>query len=154
MEANQKVIDILNRLLREELTAINQYMVHAEMFEDWGYSKMGEAEEHAAIEEMKHAEKLIGRILYLGGRPMVSEMDEIRIGKTVTEMLENDFKLESHAVQLYNDAIKEVVAQGDNGTKELLDAILKDEEGHIDLFTEQMDQIEQMGLQRYLTTIK
>lgn len=154
MEPNQKVIDILNRLLREELTAINQYMVHAEMFEDWGYAKMGEAEEHAAIEEMKHAEKLIGRILYLGGRPMVSEMDEIRIGKTVPEMLENDFKLESHAVQLYNDAIKEVVAQGDNGTKELLDAILKDEEGHIDLFTEQMDQIEQMGLQRYLTTIK
>lgn len=154
MEPNKVVIDILNRLLKEELTAINQYMVHAEMFEDWGYAKMGEAEEHAAIEEMKHAEKLIGRILYLGGIPWVSDMDEIRIGKTVPEMLENDFQLESHAVKLYNDAIKAVVAQGDNGTKDLLDQILKDEEGHIDLFMEQKDKIEQMGLQRYLTTIK
>ena len=154
MEPNKVVIDILNRLLKEELTAINQYMVHAEMFEDWGYAKMGEAEEHAAIEEMKHAEKLIGRILYLGGIPLVSDMDEIRIGKTVPEMLENDFQLESHAVKLYNDAIKAVVAEGDNGTKDLLDQILKDEEGHIDLFMEQKDKIEQMGLQRYLTTIK
>lgn len=154
MEPNKVVIDVLNRLLKEELTAINQYMVHAEMFEDWGYAKMGEAEEHAAIEEMKHAEKLIGRILYLGGIPWVSDMDEIRIGKTVPEMLENDFQLESHAVKLYNDAIKAVVAQGDNGTKDLLDQILKDEEGHIDLFMEQKDKIEQMGLQRYLTTIK
>lgn len=145
MEPNKVVIDILNRLLKEELTAINQYMVHAEMFEDWGYAKMGEAEEHAAIEEMKHAEKLIGRILYLGGIPWVSDMDEIRIGKTVPEMLENDFQLESHAVKLYNDAIKAVVAQGDNGTKDLLDQILKDEEGHIDLFMEQKDKIEQMG---------
>ncbi len=154
METNKVVIDVLNRLLKEELTAINQYMVHAEMFEDWGYAKMGEAEEHAAIEEMKHAEKLIGRILYLGGIPWVSDMDEIRIGKTVPEMLENDFQLESHAVKLYNDAIKAVVAEGDNGTKDLLDQILKDEEGHIDLFMEQKDKIEQMGLQRYLTTIK
>lgn len=154
MEPNKVVIDVLNRLLKEELTAINQYMVHAEMFEDWGYAKMGEAEEHAAIEEMKHAEKLIGRILYLGGIPWVSDMDEIRIGKTVPEMLENDFQLESHAVKLYNDAIKAVVAEGDNGTKDLLDQILKDEEGHIDLFMEQKDKIEQMGLQRYLTTIK
>lgn len=154
MEPNKVVIDVLNRLLKEELTAINQYMVHAEMFEDWGYAKMGEAEEHAAIEEMKHAEKLIGRILYLGGTPWVSDMDEIRIGKTVPEMLENDFQLESHAVKLYNDAIKVVVAEGDNGTKDLLDQILKDEEGHIDLFMEQKDKIEQMGLQRYLTTIK
>ena len=154
METNKVVIDVLNRLLKEELTAINQYMVHAEMFEDWGYAKMGEAEEHAAIEEMKHAEKLIGRILYLGGIPWVSDMDEIRIGKTVPEMMENDFQLESHAVKLYNDAIKAVVAEGDNGTKDLLDQILKDEEGHIDLFMEQKDKIEQMGLQRYLTTIK
>jgi len=154
MKGNEKVLATLNALLREEMTAISQYMVHAEMYEDWGYSKLGEAEEHSAIEEMKHAEKLIARILFLEGRPMVSELDTIHIGKTVDEMLKNDLTLETDAVKMYNDAIKLVVAEKDNGTKELLDAILADEEGHVNFFEEQLGQIEHMTLPFYLSTIK
>ena len=154
MKGNEKVLATLNALLREEMTAISQYMVHAEMYEDWGYTKLGEAEEHSAIEEMKHAEKLIARILFLEGRPIVSELDAIRIGKTVDEMLKNDLTLETDAVKMYNDAIKLVVAEKDNGTKELLDAILADEEGHVDFFEEQLGQIEQMTLPFYLSTVK
>lgn len=154
MKGTEKVIETLNDLLREELTAISQYMVHAEMYEDWGYGKLGEAEEHRAIEEMKHAEKLISRILFLEGRPIVNELSEIRIGKTVDEMLKNDHVLEIGAVKMYNDAIKVVVAEKDNGTKELLDAILADEEEHVDFFEEQLGQIDQMTLPFYLSTIK
>ena len=154
MKGNEKVLETLNSLLREELTAISQYMVHAEMYEDWGYSKLGEAEEHSAIQEMKHAEKLISRILFLEGRPIVSELNPIRIGKTVDEMLKNDLVLETDAVKMYNEAIKLVIAEKDNGTKELLDAILADEEGHVDFFEEQLGQIEQMTLPFYLSTIK
>ena len=154
MKGNEKVLETLNGLLREELTAISQYMVHAEMYEDWGYTKLGEAEEHSAIEEMKHAEKLIARILFLEGRPIVSELNPIRIGKTVDEMLKNDLVLETDAVKMYNEAIKLVIAEKDNGTKELLDAILADEEEHVNFFEEQLGQIEQMTLPFYLSTIK
>ncbi len=154
MKGNEKVLETLNALLREEMTAISQYMVHAEMYENWGYSKLGEAEEHSSIEEMKHAEKLIARILFLEGRPIVSDLDVIRIGKTVDEMLKNDLALETDAVKMYNDAIKLVIAEKDNGTKELLDAILADEEGHVDFFEAQLGQIEQMTLPFYLSTIK
>ena len=154
MKGNEKVLETLNGLLREEMTAISQYMVHAEMYEDWGYTKLGEAEEHSAIEEMKHAEKLIARILFLEGRPIVSELNPIRIGKTVDEMLKNDLVLETDAVKMYNEAIKLVIAEKDNGTKELLDAILADEEGHVNFFEEQLGQIEQMTLPFYLSTIK
>ena len=154
MKGNEKVLETLNGLLREELTAISQYMVHAEMYEDWGYGKLGEAEEHGAIQEMKHAEKLISRILFLEGRPIVSELNPIHIGKSVDEMLKNDLVLETDAVNLYNEAIKLVIAEKDNGTKELLDAILADEEGHVDFFEEQLGQIEQMTLPFYLSTIK
>lgn len=154
MKGTEKVLETLNGLLREEMTAISQYMVHAEMYEDWGYAKLGEAEEHAAIEEMKHAEKLIARILFLEGRPIVSDLDTIRIGKTVDEMLKNDLTLETDAVKMYNEAIKLVIAEKDNGTKELLDEILADEEGHVDFFEEQLGQIEHMTLPFYLSTIK
>lgn len=154
MKGNAKVLEALNGLLREELTAISQYMVHAEMYEDWGYGKLAEAEEHRAIEEMKHAEKLISRILFLEGRPIVSELDVLRIGKKVGEMIANDLILESEAVKMYNAAIKLVVDEGDNGTKELLDAILANEEEHVDFFEEQLGQIDQMSLPFYLTTIK
>ena len=154
MKGNEKVLATLNALLREEMTAISQYMVHAEMYEDWGYTKLGEAEEHSAIEEMKHAEKLIARILFLEGRPIVSDLDALHIGKTVDEMLKNDLTLETDAVKMYNDAIKLAVAEKDNGTKELLDAILADEEEHVNFFEEQLGQIEQMTLPFYLSTIK
>ncbi len=154
MKTNEKVIEALNKLLKEELTAINQYMVHAEMAEDWGYEVYGEVEEKTAIDEMKHAEKLIGRILFLGGRPIVSEMDKISIGKDLPSMLENDRALEQDAIDSYNAAIKVMVEEKDNGSKQLLEAILEEEEGHIDYFEEQQGQIEQMGLPYYLTTIK
>lgn len=154
MKGNEKVLATLNALLREEMTAISQYMVHAEMYEDWGYGKLGEAEEHNAIEEMKHAERLIARILFLEGRPIVSELDTIRIGKTVDEMLKNDLTLETDAVKMYNDAIKLVITEKDNGTKELLDSILADEEEHVNFFEEQLGQIEHMTLPFYLSTIK
>lgn len=154
MKTNEKVIEALNKLLKEELTAINQYMVHAEMAEDWGYEVHGEVEEKTAIDEMKHAEKLIGRILFLGGRPIVSEMDKISIGKDLPSMLENDRALEQDAIDSYNAAIKVMVEEKDNGSKQLLEVILEEEEGHIDYFEEQQGQIEQMGLPYYLTTIK
>ena len=154
MKGNEKVLETLNGLLREELTAISQYMVHAEMYEDWGYSKLGEAEEHSAIQEMKHAEKLISRILFLEGRPIVSELNPIRIGKTVDEMLKNDLILETDAVRMYNEAIKLVVSEKDNQTKKVLEKILSDEEEHVDFFEEQIGQIEQMTLPFYLSTIK
>lgn len=154
MKTNEKVIEALNNLLKEELTAINQYMVHAEMAEDWGYEVYGEVEEKTAIDEMKHAEKLIGRILFLGGRPIVSEMDKISIGKDLPSMLENDRALEQDAIDSYNAAIKVMVEEKDNGSKQLLENILEEEEGHIDYFEEQQGQIEQMGLPYYLTTIK
>ena len=154
MKGHEKVIETLNALLADELTAINQYMVHSEMGADWLYDELHEAIEKRAITEMKHAEKLIARILFLEGRPIVSELDAIRIGKTVDEMLKNDLTLETDAVKMYNDAIKLVVAEKDNGTKELLDAILADEEGHVDFFEEQLGQIEQMTLPFYLSTIK
>lgn len=154
MESSQKVIDTLNTLLREELTAINQYMVHAEMAEDWGYAGFHEAEEHAAIEEMKHAEELIARILFLGGKPLVNELDKITIGKDIPTILTNDHALESGAIVSYNAAIKLMIEEKDNGTRQLLEDILLQEEGHLDWFEEQIDQLDQMGLPYYLTTIK
>lgn len=154
MKTNENVIATLNVLLKHELTAINQYMVHAEMADDWGYEVYGKVEEHTAIDEMKHAEELIGRILFMGGRPIVSDIDTIRIGKDLPSMLENDHALEQAAVDAYNAAIKVTVEEKDNGTKQILEGILEQEEGHIDYFEAQQDQIEQMGLPYYLTTIK
>lgn len=154
MKTNEKVIATLNGLLKEELTAINQYMVHAEMAEDWGYEVYGEVEEKTAIQEMKHAEELIARILFLGGKPVVSEMNNIHIGNDLPAMLESDRKLEQGGIDSYNAAIKVMVEEKDNGSKQLLEGILEEEEAHIDYFEEQLGQIEQMGLPYYLTTIK
>lgn len=154
MKTNEKVIATLNSLLKEELTAINEYFVHAEMAEDWGYEAYGEKEEKTSIDEMKHAEELIARILFLGGKPIVTEMSEIRIGKDLPSMLENDRLLEQGGIDAYNAAIKVMVEEKDNGSKQLLEEILAQEEEHIDYFEEQLGQIEQMGLPYYLTTIK
>jgi bacterioferritin len=150
MKGNEKVIESLNGLLADELTAINQYMVHSEMCANWGYEKLHKATEKRAVDEMKHAEKLIARILFLDGLPVVSELRKIHIGDTVPRQLENDHKAEEGAVTSYNDAIRQAVKVGDNGTRELLDSILKDEEDHIDWLEAQLDQIKQMGIQNYL----
>ena len=133
MKGNEKVIETLNDLLSDELTAINQYIVHAEMAEDWGYPVLHESAEKRAITEMKHAEKHIARILFLEGRPIVSKLKNIHIGEDVPKMYENDRMSEQEAIEKYNAAIKLCVEVGDNGTKEMLDAYieLKTEEARL-----------------------
>lgn len=150
MKGNDKIIAKLNDLLADELTAINQYMVHSEMCDNWGYTRLHEVTEKRAIDEMKHAEKLIARILYLEGLPIVSELKSIHIGANVEKQLDNDWEAEAGAVKSYNDGIKLCVQHADNGTRELLEAILKDEEAHIDLLEAQKDQVGQMGIKNYL----
>jgi bacterioferritin len=150
MKGNDKIIERLNVLLADELTAINQYMVHSEMCANWGYEHLHEAAEKRAIAEMKHAEKLIGRIIFLEGRPVVSALNKINIGADVETQHKNDWAAEDGAVKAYNEGIRLAVEVGDNGSRELLESILKDEEDHIDWLEAQLDQIKQMGIQIYL----
>jgi bacterioferritin len=150
MKGNDKVIEKLNALLADELTAINQYMVHSEMCANWGYEKLHEAVEARAITEMKHAEKLIARMLFLEGRPIVSELNKIQIGPDVEIQLKNDWAAEEGAIKAYNAGIELAVSVSDNGTRALLESILTDEEDHIDWIEAQLDQITQMGVQKYL----
>ena len=154
MKGKPEIIEKLNFLLADELTAVNQYFVHAEECGDWGYEVLHESIEKRSIGEMKHAEKLISRILFLEGTPTVDKLNKMHIADSVPGMLENDKNAEVEAIKNYNEAIKLASELLDNGTKELLDSILKDEESHLDYIEEQLDQIEQMGLEHYLTTIK
>jgi len=151
MKAKPKIIEKLNALLADELTAINQYIVHSEMCANWGYERLHEAIEKRAITEMKHAEKLIERILFLDGVPIVSKLNKIEIGSDVKAQFENDLDAERMAVQAYNEGIQLAVEAGDNGTRALLESILADEEHHVDWLEAQLDQIEQMGIANYLT---
>ncbi|HEY3277839.1 MAG TPA: bacterioferritin [Syntrophorhabdaceae bacterium] len=151
MKGNERVIEHLNARLAEELSAINQYMVHAEMCENWKYIRLHGTIRERAIVEMKHAEKLIERILFLEGRPTVSNLTPIFIGGHVPEMHQNDHGAESGAIKGYNESIRLAVEMGDNGTRELLQSILTEEEGHIDWIEAQLDQIEQVGVQMYLS---
>ena len=150
MKGNEQVINQLNARLAEELTAINQYFVHAEMCEGWGYKRLHEMIFKRSIQEMKHAEKLIARILFLDGIPIVSELNKIHIGSEVPKMHVNDHAAETAAIRGYNESIRLAVEVGDNGTRELLESILKEEEEHIDLIETQIDQIAQLGAQNYL----
>ena len=150
MKGNDKIIEHLNARLAEELTAINQYMVHAEMCDNWNYKQLAEAIEKRAIDEMKHAEKLIARILFLVGRPIVSNLNLVFIGAEVPKMHENDHGAELGAVQAYNESIRLAAEFGDNNTRVLLESILKDEEDHIDWIEAQLDEIRQIGAQNYL----
>ncbi|MCX8160717.1 MAG: bacterioferritin [Candidatus Saccharicenans sp.] len=152
MKGDPKLIKTLNSLLADELTAINQYMVHSEMCDNWGYAKLHKAIEKRAIQEMKHAESLIGRILFLEGIPIVSELKKIAIGEEVPRMLEFDRKAEFEAIKAYNAAIKLAGEVGDFATRELLEKILQDEDKHIDEIEELMDQVKQMTLPIFLTT--
>ncbi len=151
MKGNPNVINLLNSILADELTAINQYMVHAGMCDNWGYGKLHDAIEHRAIEEMKHAEAVIDRILFLEGNPTVSVLNKITIGSSVEVQLRNDHSAESDAIGAYNSGIRLCLESADNGTRELLEDNLEDEERHIDWLEAQLDQIEQMGIQNYLT---
>jgi bacterioferritin len=150
MKGNEKVIEKLNALLADELTAISQYMVHSEMCANWGYTRLDKAIEKRAVDEMKHAEKLIGRILFLEGRPVVSALNKIAIGADVETQLTNDWTAEDGAIKAYNESIRLAAEEGDNGTRELLGSILVDEEAHIDWIEVQLDQIKQIGIKNYL----
>jgi bacterioferritin len=150
MKGDPKIIEQLNLRLSEELAAISQYMVHSEMCDNWGYSKLHGLLEKRAIDEMKHAEKLIGRMIFLEGAPVVSNLAKIFIGADVPKQIQNDHDGEAGAIKAYNETIRLAAELGDNGTKELLDSILQDEEGHIDAIEGQQDQIAQMGLQNFL----
>lgn len=150
MKGNTKIIEKLNDLLADELTAINQYIVHSEMCANWGYERLHNADEKRAIDEMKHTEKLIERILFFEGPPIVSNLMQINIGDDVENQHKNDWSSEEGAIKSYNDGIRLATEVGDNGTRELLESILKDEEEHIDWLEAQLDQIQQMGIQNYL----
>ena len=152
MKGEQKVIETLNSLLADELTAINQYMVHAEMCEGWGYDKLGEVIQKRAIEEMKHAEKLIGRILFLEGTPIVNELRKMNIGADVPKMFASDHVLESGAIKAYNSGVQVCGDAKDYATREILENILNDEDKHIDDIEAVQDQIGQMGVQVFLST--
>jgi bacterioferritin len=154
MKGNERLLKVLNHLLADELTAINQYMVHAEMCANWGYSKLHDMVQKRAIVEMKHAERLIERILFLEGQPTVTKLNAIHIGAEVPKMMENDLAAEMVAVKGYNAGIKLAVEVGDNATKEILEGILKDEDGHVDEIEANRDEITQMGLKIYLSVQK
>jgi bacterioferritin len=152
MKGDPKILQMLNDNLAEELTAISMYMVHSEMCAAWGFEKLHEAFEKQAIDEMKHAEMLIGRILFLEGKPTVSKLNHMKIGSTIEEMVLADEDAETGAIKAYNETIAAAVQAGDNGTREMVAKILLDEERHVDWAEMQRELIKQMGLQNYLAT--
>jgi bacterioferritin len=150
MRGNPKVIEQLNRALREELTAINQYFVHAEMCENWGYTKLAKYIKKQSIDEMKHAESIMERILFLDGTPSMEPL-ALSIGKDVQAMIHNDLHLEIEAVGMYNEAVLTATQEKDNGSRDLFVALLKDEEEHVDWLEAQEHQIKELGYERYLS---
>ncbi len=149
MKGNPKVISELNKALREELTAINQYFLHAEMCENWGYERLSGYIKKQSIGEMKHAEVLIERILFLDGTPSMQPL-ELTVGGSVKAMIESDLALEVSAVKQYNRSVLIATEEGDNGSRDLLVQLLKDEEGHVDWLEAQAHQIKELGYERYL----
>jgi bacterioferritin len=150
MKGDAKVIEFLNQVLKAELTAINQYFLHAEMCENWGYERLAKLIKKESIEEMTHAEKLMERILYLDGTPNMTDYFKINVGATVEAQLKNDLQLEYDAVKRLNAGIKLCVAAGDNGSRDLAQKILDDEENHIDWLEGQLHAIGEMGVANYL----
>jgi bacterioferritin len=150
MKGNPKVLAELNKALKEELTAINQYFLHAEMCENWGYQRLSEYIKKQSIGEMKHAESLMERILFLDGTPSMQPLD-VKIGGTVKAMIESDLALEVSAVKQYNNAVAIATEEGDNGSRDLFVTLLKDEEDHVDFLEAQMHQIKELGYERYLS---
>ncbi len=151
MKGSPKVIQALNEALKEELTAINQYFLHAEMCENWHYGKLGDYIKKQSIDEMKHAEAIIERILFLDGTPNMTELMQINVGQNVKAQLENDLKLEVDAVAQYNQAVELARQEGDNASRELFEKLLKDEEQHVDWLEAQIYQIGEIGYERYLS---
>lgn len=150
MRGDTQVIARLNQALQEELTAINQYFVHAEMLNNWGYHKLGNYIRKQSIDEMKHAERLLERILFLDGSPTMQPL-ALSIGADVRSQLRNDLGLELNAVKAYNESITISMNAGDNTSRELFERLLHDEEGHVDFLEAQLTLIEQVGYERYLS---
>ena len=150
MKGDKKVIDALNLSLKGELTAINQYFLHARIFENWGMTKLAKHEKAESIEEMEHADLLIQRILLLEGLPNLQELDKLLIGENVQEVLEGDRKLELHGIETYRKNIAIAEAANDYVTRDLFVKILTDEEGHLDHLETQLQMINDMGLQNYI----
>ncbi len=152
MKGNPKVVALLNEALAEELLAIDQYFLHAEMCENWHYDRLGGYIKKQSIGEMKHAEALIERILFLDGTPDMSKALKLSVGANVKDQIESDLKLEVEAVALYNHAVKVARAEGDNASGDLFQSLLKDEEEHVDWLEAQLHQIREIGYERYLST--
>ena len=150
MKGDAKVIALLNDVLTNELTAINQYFLHARMCENWGYERLWKKVRDESIDEMKHADKVIARILYLDGLPNLQKLGKLEIGETVAEQLKSDLALEKRAIPVLNAGIELCRGKGDNGTAELLEEILVDEEEHADWLEAQLTLVEQVGIQNYL----
>ena len=151
MQGNPKVIAALNEALKEELTAISQYFLHAEMCENWRYSKLGDFIRKQSIDEMKHAESIIERILFLDATPNMTELLHLNVGQSVKDQIANDLKLEINAVTMYNRAVATARDAGDNASRELFERLLKDEEEHVDWLEAQLYQIKEIGYERYLS---
>jgi bacterioferritin len=151
MKGNKKVIAELNAALRDELLAINQYFLHAEMLENWKYSRLSRYIKKQSIDEMRHAEGLIERILFLDGTPNLTEPMKLDVGLHVKEQLERQLQLEIDAVAAYNKSIAVCQAEGDNASRNLFEKMLHDEEGHVDWLEAQLHQIQEMGYERYLS---
>ena len=152
MKGSTKVIEVLNEVLTSEITAINQYFIHAKMCENWGYQLLYEDTEKRAVEEMKHAEILIERILYLEGIPIITKLDKINVGSAVREQVDNDYGLEKIAIHRLQKAIKLCIDEADGGSRELLEHILLDEERHANDLEAYLQQIKDMGIQNFLVT--
>jgi bacterioferritin len=150
MRGNDKVISNLNEVLKAELTAINQYFLHSKMCENWGYLKLADYNRKESIDEMKHADVLINRILFLDGTPNMTDMFPIKVGRNVKEQLENDLKLELDAIPRLNAAIRQATEVGDNASRELFEEILVDEEHHVDWLEAQLHMIQEIGFDNYL----
>lgn len=150
MKGDKKVIEYLNAALKKELGAINQYFLHARMLDDWGVTKLGKHEYNESIEEMKHADDLINRILFLGGLPNLQEVAKLHIGETVKEILECDLKIEVEGVANYKEAIAYARSVNDFVSEDLFKRILADEEGHVDYLETQLELFEKIGEQNYI----
>ena len=149
MKGNETVIEFLNKALRHELTAVNQYWLHYRLLDDWGFSKMAAKWREESIEEMEHADKLIERILFLEGHPNMQQLDPLMIGQTIGEILESDLKAEISARTLYMEARTACIEAGDVMSMKLFEDLIGDEEGHIDFLETQMNLLETLGAERY-----